>query len=191
MNTARIILILFAVYSFNSEAQEKYEREFKINVEKIPRAANDFIDSIKTNSKIKWYQEISHDSISYEAKFKRNNKKFSVEFDTLGILQDLEIEIKKGEISPKVLTNIERELDSIYQKWKFQKIQIQYSGESSKIVSFVTKNKPSTAVQTAYEIVLKGKNISGTHLYEVSFNEKGELKQILKITQDKATHLEY
>ncbi len=193
MKTASIILSIgfLLLFPFISKAQQKYEREFRIKSETIPQSAKEFIDSISADSKIKWYKEISLNDITIEAKFKYNKKKFSVEFDTLGKLQDVEFVIKKREISPEVYNKIELKLDSVYQKWKFQKIQIHYSGKSSHIVAAIRKNEPSDLIKIGYEIVLKGKNLEDTNLYEITFNEQGELKNILQIIQDKADHLEY
>jgi hypothetical protein len=39
----------------------------------------------------------------------------------LGILQDVEYVIKKSALAPKIYNKIEGKLDSLYQKWKFQK----------------------------------------------------------------------
>lgn len=193
MKQLKLILTLgfLVLFPFWLQAQHKYEREFRIKAETIPQSAKDFIDSIGADSRIKWYKEISLDDITLEAKFKHNNKKFSVEFDSLGKLQDLEYVINKSEINPEVYTIIERKLDSVYQKWKFQKIQIHYSGKNEDIISAIRRNERDHAINMAYEIVLKGKNNNETQLYEITFSEQGALQKSLLIIQDKADHLEY
>lgn len=179
------------LYPFVSIAQQKYEREYRINSETIPKSATDFIDSISLNSKIKWYREISLDEVTIEAKFSHNKKKFSVEFDTLGKLLDVEIVLNKRELNAKVQNRINNELDSVYKKWKFQKIQLNYSGKGSHILAAIKQNEPSDSIKIAYEIVIKGKDLEGTYLYEITFNDQGELQNILEIIPDKADHLEY
>lgn len=193
MNSKRIIITLcfLLLIPFILKAQHKYEREYRIKSEIIPQAAKDFIDSIGSNFKIKWYKEVSLNDTTIEAKFKYNKKKFSVEFDTLGKLQDVEFVIKKREISPEVYNKIETKLDSLYQKWKIQKIQISYSGKSSGIITSLRKNESIDSVNVSYEIVLKGKKLDYTQLYEITFTEKGKTATILEIIQDKADHLEY
>ncbi|NEN22349.1 hypothetical protein G3O08_02390 [Cryomorpha ignava] len=173
------------------KAQYKYEREYRIKSEMIPQSAQAFIDSIGPDSRIKWYKEISLDAVSIEAKFKHNKKKFSVEFDTLGILQDVEFIIESSEIPPVVFNKIEQKLDSLYEKWKFQKIQIHYSGSHSDILTSIHKNEPGNAVKVYFEIVLKGKNPGNTQEYEITFNAQGEMQHIQMIIQDEADHLEY
>ncbi|OYX27262.1 MAG: hypothetical protein B7Z06_04530 [Flavobacteriales bacterium 32-35-8] len=192
MNTARIIIAIgFMFFSFVAEAQQKYEREYRIKSEIVPQSAKEFIDSISSDSKIKWYKEISLNDITIEAKFKHDKKKFSVEFDTLGKLQDVEFVIKKREIIPEVYNQMERKLDSLFHKWKFRKIQKHYSGKSIDVVTSIRENEPSDSIKVSYEIVLKGKKIQYTQLYEITFNEQGEMENILEIIQDKADHLEY
>ncbi|MFT5887147.1 MAG: hypothetical protein ACI9IP_003620 [Arcticibacterium sp.] len=107
-----------------SPAQDKFEREYRAKPENVSFSAKTFIDSIGPKSKVKWYKEISQNGISVEAKFEYQKKKFSIEFDPSGVLQDVEFIIKKGEIAPLVYRQIELELDSLFQKWRFQKIQM-------------------------------------------------------------------
>lgn len=193
MKTASVIIsiaFLFILpYSLN--AQNKYEREYRIKPEIIPPPAKAFIDSIGSDSKIKWYKEIGISNITLEAKFKHNKKKFSVEFDTLGGLQDVEFVVHKEEITPDTYRIIENKLDSLYLKWKFQKIQIQYRERRENIISVINENMPADSNKIVYEIVLKGKSLRNTQLYEITFNNHGEIQNILMVIQDKADHLEY
>lgn len=193
MKTRNIILSIgfLILFPIVSKAQQKYEREYRIKSEIIPQSAKEFIDSIGSDSKIKWYKEISLNDVTIEAKFKHNKRKFSVEFDTLGILQDVEFVIKKREIIPVVYKQIEHKLDSLYQKWKFRKIQIHYRGNRRDIITSINKNEPSDSIKVYYEIVLKGKSLGITQLYEITFSEQGEIQDVLQIIQDKADHLEY
>lgn len=193
MKIARIYLFIGVslLFAFESNAQHKFEKEYRIKSEMIPQSAKKLVDSVSADSKIKWYKEISLNGITIEAKFKYKKKKFSIEFDTVGILKDAEFVIKKREIISEVYNNIERKLDSIYQKWSFQKIQIQYNGISGDVVNAIIKNEPSDSINISYEIVLKGKNLDGNLLYEITFNDKGEILDVLQIIQDKADHLEY
>jgi hypothetical protein len=184
-------IFVFLLVPFISKAQFKYEREFRIKYEQIPLAARYFIDSIGPTAKIKWYKEIGINSVSYEAKFKFRNKKYSVEFDTLGVLQDVEYIIKKKAINPIIYEQIEQTLDSLYQKWKIQKIQLQYKGQSKDILMAIHQEKNSHQITTSYEIVVRGKAQGIVQLYEISFSEQGVMNNISQIIQNKADHLEY
>lgn len=193
MRTSKIFLFFgfLILLPILLKAQQKYEREYRVKSEDIPALAKEFIDSIGSDSKIKWYKEIGLQEITVEAKFKYNNKKFSVEFDTLGILQDVEFVIKKREIAPVVYERIEQKLDSLYQKWKFKKIQIHYRGDRRDIITSINNNEPSDSIETNYEIVLKGNCLGNAQLYEITFSEQGDVLGVLRIIQDKADHLEY
>jgi len=193
MNTITIILSIcfILLFPFVSKAQQKYESEYRMKSEMIPKSAKQFIDLIGPDSKVKWYKEISLNNVSFEAKFKHKKKQFSIEFDTSGILQDVEFVIKKSEIAPKVYNKIEGKLDSLYHKWKFQKIQTHYTGPKGDLITSINKNKPSELIKVSYEIVLKGKALGNTQLFEITFNDQGEIQDIQQIVQDKADHLEY
>jgi sporulation protein YlmC with PRC-barrel domain len=193
MKTVRIILSIsfLLLFPILSKAQLKYEREYRMKVEMIPKSAKEFVNSISPYSKIKWYKELSLNEVSIEAKFKHNNKKFSVEFDTLGVLQDVEFVLKKTEIAPLLYTKMEHSLDSLYQKWKFQKIQMQYIGKQTDITALINENQPSDTIKVSYEIVLKGKALGNMQLYEITFDNQGLVQQIQQIVQDKVDHLEY
>ncbi len=189
-----IIILSISVYFLIPNAlsaQQKYEREYRIKSEMVPKSAKKFIGLIGAKSKAKWFREIGLKDVSIEAKFMHKGKKFSVEFDTLGKLQDVEFILKKNEINPIVYTKFESHLDSLYQKWKFEKIQIHYRGQPSDILSSLEDTIPNSSVKVFYEIVLKGKASGNTQLYEITFNDLGELQTILQIIQDKADHLEY
>jgi len=193
MNTLIIILTVsfLLLFQFDLKAQQKYESEYRMKSEMIPKSAKQFIDLIGPDLNVKWYKEISLNDVSFEAKFKHKKKQFSVEFDTLGILQDVEFVIKKSEIAPKVYNKIKGKLDSLYHKWKFQKIQTHYTGSNNDLITSVNKNKLSDEMKVSYEIVLKGKALGNTQLYEITFNDQGEIQNIQQIVQDKADHLEY
>ena len=66
-----------------------------------------------------------------------------------------------------------------------------YSGKIKDLVTSIRKNKRSDSIKVFYEIVLKGKNLGDTQLYEITFNEQGEIQDVLQIIQDKVDHLEY
>jgi hypothetical protein len=193
MNTLTIMLSVcfLLLFPFVSKAQLKYESEYRMKSKMIPHSAKQFIKSIGPDSKVKWYKEIGLKDVSFEAKFKHKKKKFSIEFDTLGILQDVEFVINKSEIAPVLYNKIERQLDSLYHKWKFQKIQTHYTGANSDLITSINKNKPSETIKVSYEIVLKGTALGNTQLYEITFNDQGEIQDIKQIVLDKADHLEY
>src|SRR5690606_41633459 len=79
-----ITILMFGNYSNNLFAQQKYEKESRLNRNNVPAIAFNFIDSLNLKNRVKWYLEESLENKSVEAKFKKSGKKHSVEFDILG-----------------------------------------------------------------------------------------------------------
>ncbi len=172
-------------------SQQKYEKESRIKGKNAPINAINFVNSLGATGKIKWYLEENLDNKSVEAKFKFNKKRFSIEFDTSGLIQDVEIKIDELEIESSIKSAINFQLDSICSKYKIKKIQVQYAGSESVLLSFlknsVTKEKPTTK----YEIVAKCKSNNKTELIEYLFSANGQLLEISKIVFKNSSNLEY
>lgn len=87
------LFMIFVVALSNDKGQTKYEREFRMSEKKVPQKAREFVHSMDFESKVKWYFEENLQGNSIEAKLKQQGQQYSVEFDTLGTLQDVEVEI--------------------------------------------------------------------------------------------------
>lgn len=171
-------------------AQEKFEREYRIKKNKVPQKAIAFVTSLKLKSKIKWFGEESSQGRSIEAKTKARKIKYSIEFDTLGNLQDVEIQIAKQQIPKATLEQIQKTLSTDFTKFKFVKIQKQLSGKSEAVLSSILQKK-YTDVTIKYEIVLKGTLRKKKHLYEYTFSDDGMFEKREKIIFKNSDNLEY
>ncbi|WP_375563084.1 hypothetical protein ACE193_11335 [Bernardetia sp. OM2101] len=183
-----LTLIFLLFFSFYSYSQSKLEIEERIDKENAPLAAQEFIDSLYFSSKIKWFVEQDYDRKTYEAKTKSEGKKYSIEFDTLGQLEDIELEIKWKQIPISTQHKICQKLNSNFKKHKIKKIQIQYSGNSTDLLNLKTTIKN---LIIKYEIVLKGQKKSQTLFYEYLFSEEGDFEQELQFDFRNTDHLEY
>ena len=86
------IIFLFCFLSHLTYAQVKIEKESRVVSNDVPEIAIKWLEDVFDHKKkLKWYFEISADSHSYEAKFIRKGKKFSVEFSEEGIIEDIEV----------------------------------------------------------------------------------------------------
>ncbi len=186
-----ISFIFLLFYPFKSNAQFKYEKEYRIKSKLIPQKAINYIDSINLDAKVKWFKEVGMEGISYEAKFKLNKRYYSVEFDSSGLVQDIEFIIKKAEIDSGIYKKLTLAFDSIFKQWKIQKIQLHINNYQIASFPFVSNNNPIVLKNMSYEIIIKGKNDQEQQLYEITFNYNGELQSTLQIIQDKTDHLEY
>ena len=127
-NLIHLLTLLFFT-STSAFSQEKYEKEYRIKIAKVPQAALEFIHSAEFSKKVKWYREEGLTSNSIEAKTKHHKTKYSVEFNTAGEIEDVEYIIQWQDIPALTRAKIERLLDSIYQKKRLVKIQVQLTGE--------------------------------------------------------------
>lgn len=184
-----IILSLLCLLFSTSYAQVKYEKESRLKSTKVPKKAHDFIDVDLEIKQLKWYKEESFEGVSIEAKFKVDKKKYSVEFDTLGQLEDVEIEIEESEIPELVLIQINKTLSEECKRFKVLKIQKQLKGNINSLIGI--KDLNGMSYLSGYELVIKGICSEGVSLYEYFFNEKGVLNSNKKIILNSTEHLEY
>lgn len=187
------VILTFLLFTSGSclSAQHKYEKESRIKSSEVPSSALQFIEKLNINRKIKWYLEESLEGESYEAKFKMNGKKHSVEFDRSGMLQDVEIKIKTKSMPSQVKSSIKQTLDADCKKHKICKVQKQYSGDANIILELMGKKGTSRPYITRYEITVKCKKEEGTSLYEYLFDDQGKFIQVAKIVINNTSNLEY
>jgi hypothetical protein len=174
----------------NAAAQTKYEREYRLrNTEALPAPAVAFLDTAA--DRIRWYYEENLLGNSIEAKFRLNGRRYSVEFDTLGHLQDIEVETELSDLLAITRETIHAYLQDTYQKYRIRKVQVQYSGRISSLAVFRQFTDPSDAYRTRYELVVKGRNATGWQLYELTFDQTGEHLQTDQIILRNTDNLEY
>ncbi len=176
------ILLFFGMISGPLFAQDKIERELRVEEKVVPKEARDWLyDAFETTKRPKWYQEVFESGYSYEAKFKLKGKFYSVEFDSLGRIQDVEIEIDFEELPKEVQTGLEAYLSADYRSSDIKRIQIQYSGKPDDLEDFFDENSQE-GILTRYEIEFIGPDEAGaSELWEGLFSEKGDLIRKRKI----------
>ncbi|MEL6655994.1 MAG: hypothetical protein AAFY48_18445 [Bacteroidota bacterium] len=187
----RFLLLLLCTLPITVFGQQKFERESRIRIDQVPEAAQQFLQAGQIDVKIKWYYEENLEGNSIEAKFRQDGQRFSVEFDTLGQIQDIEIEISPTELPAPTLLSIEGELGSRFRRFKLQKIQVQYIDTETALTELLLRYPEVGQAQVRYEIVLKGRNEEGTALYECTFDQSGKLLEQRQIIFKNANHLEY
>ena len=186
-------LLFLSLLPIAVNGQVKYEQESRLRVEEVPLAARAFIQQVDTGRKVKWYYEENLEGNSVEAKFKRNCQRYSVEFDTLGNIQDVEIEVKSQALSPALQQKLLLTLDSLYQRHKIRKIQQHYQADKTQLLKLLQQEtvQEATGIYTAFELIVKGKQEQGTELYELLLSPNGALLEQRRIIFKNATHLEY
>jgi hypothetical protein len=185
------LIILFTSALTSAFSQLKFEKESRLKRADIPPLAFELIESLAIPEKIKWYSEENLTGNSVEAKFRFNEKHYSVEFDTGGNLQDVEITIEITEIQEGVKETIFKTLESEFSKFSIQKIQAQYSGKNPEILSIIKNPQYETGIDLKYELIVNGKTGNSTKQYEMVFNNKGNLNEKKEIIQKNADNLEF
>ena len=188
--TAFIVTVVIIVSS-NTFGQTKYEKEYRLKETEVPEIAKRFVNSLDSDAKVKWYFEENLAGNSIEAKLKYNRNKYSVEFDTSGNLQDIEIEKDYSEIPEVTRIKLDSSLDSIYLKHVIRKVQAQYSGKISTLSEFVRTENPDNLYDLRYELIVKGRKNRGWKLYEITCNKNGEIVSTSEIVFRNTDNLEY
>jgi hypothetical protein len=186
-----LFFLLLFVSPIILSGQEKYERESRISIEAVPLAAQEFVNRLPIQKKIKWYLEESLTHLSIEAKFKLNQRKYSVEFDSLGQLEDVELLATAEAISAVSRENINKLLRDSFIRYRIRKVQFQYTGETEALLTVIAQDSTNEDTTLKFELIVKGKTEEGVHLYEMLFNEEGQLLSKRKIVLKNANNLEY
>lgn len=187
-----IFSLMFFFFAFQIDVfAQKFEKESRLKPEDVPPAAQEFIRSANLNTSWKWYFEENLKGNSVEAKTKYNGKRYSIEFDTSGKIQDVEVETRLTELDENISRNLRQVLDSIFTSHNIQKIQVQYASESSVLLAILKNEAESSAATVQYEMVVKGKKTGRPKLYELIFSDNGRLIESSEIIFRNTDNLEY
>ncbi len=175
------ILILF---THSMWSQTKDEREFRVEMHAFPVVGQSILKELpKTVKRLKLYKEIDGEKISYEAKFKYKKNRYSLELDTNGTIEDIEMIVKEKSLPMDV---IELYFQSHYIKFTIIKIQKQLVNSSSKSDSDFLKDvlEGSHEHEVNFEIIAATKTDSSRAVMEFLFTESGTFvnSRVLKPT---------
>lgn len=186
-----ILLWTWIILAISAMGQSKFEKEDRLQEQMVPETAKSFVLFDGLETKVRWYQEENLEGNSIEAKLKYDGKRYSIEFDTAGVFQDIEIEAAFGVLAMNTGMKITKELGSHFSKYKVQKLQYQYSGNIPSFSSFLFSLESGNEYIIKYEIVVKGKTEDGWNLYELLFDQDGTLEKRSKIIFRNTDNLEF
>lgn len=172
-------------------AQEKYERERRISIEDVPSAAISFLDSCEFDKRIRWHEEESLTGRSIEANVKEAGLRYSIEFDTLGQIEDIEINRRESQLPEATMLAIHQYLDQHFDRYSIKKIQVQWTGNRTALISLVTTGGTHIPHITRYELIVKGRDETGIHEYEFLFSDQGAFLQRSVLIFRTTDHLDY
>lgn len=192
MNRIFFILLMLLITGSNQLfAQDKFEKESRIKQKEVPEKALAFITKLNINTKVKWYLETSLTKKSIEAKYKYNNLNYSIEFDTLGNIEDVEVEINWEDLSQAIVRVVNKRLSEECFKHKVVKVQQQFLGTQQELIDVIANPSDKSAVETNYELIVKCKTDKDINLFEYLFNNKGNIVSKSKIVFKNSSHLEF
>lgn len=185
------LLFLIGIFPFRLEAQVKFEKESRIGAADVPENAIRMLEQLEPGTRVRWFREESERGISFEAKYRHNKSWFSIEFDSTGGFQDVEIEISEKDIPEKTFLRMRESLEMEFDKCALRKIQRQLSGPTEEVLKHLDFPGAGQGVVTRYELIVKGRADRETHLYEILFSHSGEIERNARIIQRNTDHLVY
>lgn len=191
LKSLQICVLLAFLNSSLLCAQQKYEVESRLSIAEVPEHALSFIDSLSIKRKVKWYLEEGLYRKSIEAKYRSEGKRYSIEFDTLGNIEDVEININSTDIDKKALQSITDYLDKEFDDHKTIKAQVHYEGDRGILLATLLCHQPVPVIHPKYELVVRCKQDKKANLYEFLFDKDGSLVSKVQIVLKPSVHLEY
>lgn len=186
-----ILVTLLLVGTTHMIAQQKYEREVRIQATEVPADALNFVNNSPIDSKIKWYREIGLDTNSIEAKTKYNGQHYSIEFSENGVLEDIEVEIKARDLEQTTFDSLKKTIENAYGDFKLEKIQLQYTGNPELLKTVFDTSPVPDAIIIKYELVISSKESGTFKRFELLFNEALELESTTEIITKNNINIEY
>lgn len=191
MKKYSFLLFLWISFSFS---QVKNEKEERIHASEFPEKTSTYFNTISQDVKyLKYCKETDGSKKSYEVKFKYRREHYSVEFDTLGNLEDIEVVIKKKHIPKEIKTVIWRYFENNFKKTTLVKVQKQYVN--------TTKNTDKQFIQhilekpfnkhTHFEIIAEIKTKKIHELREFTFDRNGKFEKSRVVTTSSYEHALY
>ena len=184
-------LVLIGVFA---NAQNKYEREYRIRKNQFPTVALNLIDdTLEDARRIRFYRETDSTKISYEAKFKKDRLWYSVEFNEEGDLEDIEILIKEMDIPNEPMQKIIDYLNNSFTKYRIKRIQQQYPVSKEETKEKTIRNAFQNLILPSvnYEFVVAGKKDKEYFDYEMLFGSDGSFKKMRKSLPPNYDHVLY
>lgn len=184
-------IVFFVTLSAGAFAQQKFEKEYRLKTAEVPLLARQFVDSLNFDRRVKWYMELSQNGTSVEAKGRRDGKRYSVEFDTTGKIQDVEIEVPFGAIPDEVQSRMTQQLQGEFDRYKILKMQEQFTGTRNELLTYLTKPQGTPAPTTRYEAIVKGSKNGEMIEFEFTFSSRGEIEKKATVVFRNTDNLEY
>jgi len=189
----RIVLVMLLILgSCNAlQAQFKYEKESVISEFEVPESARELIAGVNNYERLVWYKEQSLDRYSFEAKLKIGGKKYSIEFDSTGLLEDIEILVKWKTLTAGPKLRISEYLNSSFQSWRVKRLQLQITGKLEDCLNYLNGEANENVLASNYEIIARIKSNRKHLVKEFLFDKSGKYINSRTLILDPIDNLEF
>ena len=189
-----ISLGLSLLFSCTMGAQAKQERQFRILKCQFPENALQYIEkTLKDERPIRFYKEIDSALSNFEAKFKKDRLHYSVAFSEQGVLEAVEINIKRVDIPEDSFVTIENYLRSKFVKHRILRMQQHYPvGQqgAEKTIQDAFQNLMLPTIK--YELIVGGKKEQDAYKkYDIVFDADGQFESIRESLPPNYDHVLY
>ena len=189
MKKIRQLIFVLACSLFTmSFSQTKFEKEYRISEQSVPKQALNFIQQSTLSLPLKWYAEQSQEGKTYEAKTAARKHQLSIEFSHEGAILDIEKKVRLKELGFKKETIITTALTRRFKKFKVKKIQAHWSGSKDELLTILKKGSPIDQA-AHFEIIIRSK--MNKENYEVLLTTEGQFLKVLRIVTGGFDNLEY
>jgi hypothetical protein len=170
-----ITLAIILCLNLSARAQ-KYELESRIRDSEMPVPALVHLSkAYPDRGRTQYYEEYSRHgaekalTLFYESKFKLRRYRYSVKFDSLGRLHDVERRVKFDQLPYPVQQAVRDDLDKSFQHFRMEKIQEHFE---------------PTGQLTGFEIEIRGKRNGTVGYFEVQYDTNGQRQSLESIESE-------
>ncbi|MBE0638040.1 MAG: hypothetical protein IH598_05950 [Bacteroidales bacterium] len=185
------LLIFVLLLSEDLFGQVKFEREYRIKEKQVPENALNFTNLTLPGVKVKWYAEESHDGKTLEAKTKFRGYKFSIEFDSAGMLLDVEKTIEFDSLTFLIKQQITDLLIEKFGTYKVLKTQVQWVAPEPVLSELIVSGGSSKTFEQKYELVIETRTEHHFAAFELLFSDSGGLEKMLEIDLRNMNNMEF
>ena len=191
---SKYLFLLFACtfissgFVFAQDAKDEVEKS--ISRDEMPAPALSVLDEFWSDEKkIDFFHQSDGETISYEAKLDWEGHQYSIEFDSEGMLIDVEQLIEFEELPTPLQNSITEEVDKQYNRFRFTRVQRQFSiseeeddDDNDEVLEDVLEEDYEDLV-IRYEIEVEAQNRKELGSFELLFDENGNFIQKRRIVR--------
>lgn len=194
---ATLSLMIFSHFCLAQKQKGiKKEVEVAIRQDEMPAPARTLLsDWLVVARRTRFYQETDGDQTSYEAKLKKEDHWYSIEFHEDGSLMDVEQLISYSSLPSSFKRNVDTYLTQSYNRHQIRRVQRQYSAKDTSVTdaevlsTLLQGNREGLTVRFELEVDVQQRSTIGS--YELLFDEQGALLQERKIIRRSLNNILY